>query len=358
MRLLPNLRFGTERYPEKVARRLRRLNIATWVAAATHAFYALVLFFYPTLHWLSAGNAVAALLYAGIPLLHRLGSLAGPVAGISLLYADIFVYISLLGIGIGIQFYYLLGVALTVLYIGTEHVALASASGAVAATLIVILQLTVPYDTGVIPEPLVWVSIVTNAIVSCGLLIVIVSYALRQAARAEATAERGYERSERLLTNILPSPIAARLKDESNVVIPDRYNEASILFADMAGFTAQASETAPRQRLLGGHRARAHGHAAHLPAGRHLHYGVLALGMRLLHLAEDHARDVGIGVSSWRSGSRWSRQPPCYTLGGRLSRNPALFQQHHTFKIALSVQCNCAIHCTVTPATGRNCDVG
>ena len=73
----------------------------------------------------------------------------------------------------------------------------------------------------------------------------IVSYALSEAARAEAAAERENERSERLLSNILPSVIAARLKNESNVVIADRHDEASVLFADMAGFTAQASDTAP-----------------------------------------------------------------------------------------------------------------
>src|SRR5262249_36084653 len=70
-------------------------------------------------------------------------------------------------------------------------------------------------------------------------------YALGQVARAENAAEREYERSERLLANILPSAIAARLKDESNVVIADRHDEASILFADMEGFTMQASDMAP-----------------------------------------------------------------------------------------------------------------
>jgi len=38
--------------------------------------------------------------------------------------------------------------------------------------------------------------------------------------------------------------VAARLKDEPRV-IADRYDAASILFADMAGFTARASDTAP-----------------------------------------------------------------------------------------------------------------
>src|SRR5882757_3789485 len=62
-------------------------------------------------------------------------------------------------------------------------------------------------------------------------------YAMGEVARAETAAECEHERSERLLTNILPSPIAARLKSESHVVIADRHDESSILFADMAGFT-------------------------------------------------------------------------------------------------------------------------
>ena len=80
---------------------------------------------------------------------------------------------------------------------------------------------------------------------ACTILLLIVFYALREAARAEAAAEREYERSETLLANILPAAIAARLKSRTETVIADRYDEASILFADMAGFTARASETAP-----------------------------------------------------------------------------------------------------------------
>ena len=65
---------------------------------------------------------------------------------------------------------------------------------------------------------------------------------------AETAAEREYERSERLLTKHPASPpLPLRLKNEGNVVIADRHNEASILFADMEGFTAQASDTEPRR---------------------------------------------------------------------------------------------------------------
>jgi adenylate cyclase len=246
MLLTSIIRFGTERYPENVARRLRALNIAAWIAAVTHAFYAVVLLLdFTRFWWLAIANMVAMLIYAGIPLLHRLGSLAGPVGVIILFYADILAYIYLLGTGIGLQFYLMLGVALTVLYLGPGYVALTTASGVLAAALIIGTLLTVPYDTRLLPEWLIVASPITNVIVSCGTLLLIVSYALREAARAENVAEREYERSERLLINILPSPIAARLKSEGNAVIADRHDNASILFADMEGFTGRATDTAP-----------------------------------------------------------------------------------------------------------------
>jgi class 3 adenylate cyclase len=45
------------------------------------------------------------------------------------------------------------------------------------------------------------------------------------------------ERSERLLLNVLPAPVAARLKDQPGV-IADAFQEVTVLFADMVNFTA------------------------------------------------------------------------------------------------------------------------
>ena len=78
MRLLPNIRFGTERYPEKVARRLRTLNIGTWIAAASSVFFAALSFVDLTRLWLVPVHAVGTLFFAGVPLLHRLNPWAGP----------------------------------------------------------------------------------------------------------------------------------------------------------------------------------------------------------------------------------------------------------------------------------------
>ena len=80
---------------------------------------------------------------------------------------------------------------------------------------------------------------------TCLILFAIVFYAMREAARAEAIAEREYDRSEALLLNILPATVAARLKSSTGSDIADKYDEVSILFADLAGFTARASETEP-----------------------------------------------------------------------------------------------------------------
>ncbi len=246
MRLLLDIRFGTERYPEKVARRLRTVNFGSRIAAAGHAFFAAVSFAYFTqFWWMVLAHTVMMLLFAGVPLLHRLGHQAGGVATLVLYCSDIIAFICLIGTGVGIQFHFLALVVLTVLYLGAEHIAVTTASAAMAAALLVVVQLTVADDTGLLPRSLIVMVLVSNAVFSCGGLLLLASYALAEVARAETAAEREYERSERLLTNILPLPIAARLKNESNVVIADRHDEASILFADMEGFTAQASNTAP-----------------------------------------------------------------------------------------------------------------
>ena len=57
-------------------------------------------------------------------------------------------------------------------------------------------------------------------------------------------AER--ERSERLLLNVLPAPIAERLKRESGI-IADRCPEVSVLFAELAGFTPTAERLPPEE---------------------------------------------------------------------------------------------------------------
>jgi adenylate cyclase len=56
--------------------------------------------------------------------------------------------------------------------------------------------------------------------------------------------ERALAESERLLLNVLPAPVATRLK-QSEQVIADGFEAATVLFADIVGFTGLAARLAP-----------------------------------------------------------------------------------------------------------------
>ena len=50
--------------------------------------------------------------------------------------------------------------------------------------------------------------------------------------------------SERLLLNVLPGPIAERLKHDDGVIV-DRFDQVTVLFADLVGFTNLSARTSP-----------------------------------------------------------------------------------------------------------------
>jgi len=78
-------------------------------------------------------------------------------------------------------------------------------------------------------------------------ILAMMSYVYSEAARkAEAMLERERQRSERLLLNILPMSIAERLKD-SDAIIADHYDSATVMFSDIVGFTALSEQLTPTE---------------------------------------------------------------------------------------------------------------
>lgn len=69
---------------------------------------------------------------------------------------------------------------------------------------------------------------------------------IRASARAEKALAEAYDESERLLLNILPEPIADRLK-ETEGMIADDHDRVAILFADIVGFTQMSGRLRPAQ---------------------------------------------------------------------------------------------------------------
>jgi len=195
VRFLPPIQYGTQGYPEKIARRLRALNLGTWIAATVATGFALVQFLDPTpgMWKVAAVNAVAAPIFASVPLLHRFGPFSAALTGIVFLHVYLFVVIWLIGTGSGMQMYYLVAAGLVVLFCGTERILLSALFGILAVLLIVVLEILVPHDTGLQPPTTLFANFVATAIATCVILMTIVSFALREAARAEERLARDNE---------------------------------------------------------------------------------------------------------------------------------------------------------------------
>jgi class 3 adenylate cyclase len=69
---------------------------------------------------------------------------------------------------------------------------------------------------------------------------------LGEAVRTRRALRLEQEKSERLLLNVLPAPIAARLK-QTEGVIADAFGEVTVLFADIVDFTRRSERIAPEQ---------------------------------------------------------------------------------------------------------------
>ncbi len=78
-------------------------------------------------------------------------------------------------------------------------------------------------------------------------------YSMQEKAKAQAELEQAHqlvkaeqERSERLLLNILPGPVAERLKHEQQT-IADGFADVTVMFADIVNFTRVAEGLSPQQ---------------------------------------------------------------------------------------------------------------
>jgi guanylate cyclase len=95
-----------------------------------------------------------------------------------------------------------------------------------------------------LPEPVIITIFTLNLVGVSTVVILFLKYFLDQKDLAYKLLRGEEEKAENLLLNILPREIAAILKNE-NRTIADQYEGASILFADLVGFTPLTAEMAP-----------------------------------------------------------------------------------------------------------------
>ena len=231
---------------ETVARHLRVLTVTTRIGTVVSVFFGIQgLIVGKDVLWIGMLNLVSGAIFLMIPLLYRFGELVPALVFFTVAYTSITVVCWHLGTGSGLPFYYLVAATLMVLILGVDHIVLASALAAVLAATVIALEVVVPYNTGVQPDWAYRSGFLLTVISAWVMVVAVVWYALREIRRARQAMEAEYERSETLLTNILPATIAQRLKDPTRNIIADKYDDASILFADIAGYTKRASDTSP-----------------------------------------------------------------------------------------------------------------
>ncbi|WP_066897346.1 adenylate/guanylate cyclase domain-containing protein [Mycolicibacterium houstonense] len=236
----------TRHYAESVSSRLRVLTIATSIAAAVSAGFGIFQLTLDGPMWrLGFVNLGSAALFLLVPLLYRFGELIAPLTFFLIAYVSVSAMCFAIGTDSGLQFYFVVAASLAVLVLGIERIVLAATLAAFAVAATIALEVLVPGDRGLGPAWAMTAGFVISTVSAAVMVFATIWMSLREIARAEHAMEAEYQRSEQLLANILPTTIAQRLKDPARTIIADKYDDASILFADIAGYTERASDLTP-----------------------------------------------------------------------------------------------------------------
>ncbi|MFT3716773.1 MAG: adenylate/guanylate cyclase domain-containing protein [Gordonia sp. (in: high G+C Gram-positive bacteria)] len=230
---------------DDVARRRRLVTLACYDAAAVGFFFGIVGAVGGGPLVVAGVSAAGGVLFALIPLLRRFGPTVVAVAFALTATVVLSILTALLGTDGGLLFYFFVIAVSGPMIVGTERLWQPVLLLAVCTTAVCVLHFTVPHDTGRAPTWLLNGGFVVNAVAAAGLAVYIMTSGMKQIRRAELALEDQYDHSEALLDNILPRSVSQRLKDSPAAEIADTYDDASILFADLAGFTAMSSRHSP-----------------------------------------------------------------------------------------------------------------
>ncbi len=233
------VRFGVSGYDRETRRRLSICNIAGYLSALSSISFALNFMTYDLveMRWLVMGNLLSAVITTTAPFWHRFNALLSPIVLATTVAITLFFFVSELGRDSGIQLNYIGSVAIAFAIFGIGHMRYVA-----AVTIICILGHLSSYflfESGRVQhlvEPEFITQLYAQSAISIMLVLAaIVWYAFSIARDAE-------ERSDRLLRNMLPEKIANRLREEPDQIIADKFDEATVMFADIVGFTKLARE--------------------------------------------------------------------------------------------------------------------
>jgi adenylate cyclase len=236
----------------KVSRRQKIVNVACYAAAfnSISRFVSSSLNFREDPHFLtitltSACFAVAALL---IHRLHRFGQNAAAFALVIWFLTSVAFAVTIFGLQGQAQVFYALAGVLLFMF-GVEHWRIFLALLVVFFAMSVLTIKYAPeYGVATSVSPGIYEAVAVQSLISAIVInAALIFYSLVVLQRTERDLERQSERAEALLEVVLPEPIAQRLRAAPDKRIADRIDGASLLFADLVGFTPVAHEEDPER---------------------------------------------------------------------------------------------------------------
>ena len=225
---------GTEGYPKKTKRRLLIVNVAAYLIVLASLNYAV-------LYSVTDFNKYQLIVYANIflmvlamlvPFAHRYNDILG---GVIVAFSEIvmlFYLISVLGRDSGIQLNYIIAAAVPFLIFDLSRIKLILTIALSALVFHIAAWFMFPADAvTLIPEPFLLANLYVNSALTAFCIVAVVAYyAMTLVRRAEA-------QTDALLKNILPESVADKLMIEPDRAIADSFKQATVLFADLVGFT-------------------------------------------------------------------------------------------------------------------------
>jgi len=240
--------------PHDEQRRLRMTNLGAVITIVTcSAFVVGYQISGPRFRLLEIANAVVvAIGFASLGLTAG-GHRGAAKAALLVSNHALIITVSLrLGLGVGFQYYFFLLAVFAFLLFGEREVWLRSSFVAVSALSCLLVCILGPVADvidlpAMVPETLN----VASALAVMATMIFAVHLFTGDTVRAETLLAIEHARSERLLLNVLPKSISARLKDDDRA-IADSFAEVTVLFADLVGFTelSERLEAAALVRML------------------------------------------------------------------------------------------------------------
>lgn len=243
--------YGTDAYPIHTKRRLVVINVlVTIIAVGSAAFFLAFLIHDPVgLRIPLIVIAILGPLNLLTPFLHQINPYVGSLFNLVVWYIYGLSMAYMLGAESGFYFMFLVGITSAILIFGVRHnlISIINITFQIVFFMVSAKIWTEPapfvtmsdgFQTGMFFAMTLWAVV----IIFC-----LIYYAFWQVHRAEELLEQEYEYSERLLANMMPTSIATQLKREPEKIIADAHEEATILFADIAGFTERSSDQRPEE---------------------------------------------------------------------------------------------------------------